>query len=85
MLLAVPLCSCPLPLATDEQSDPERDHLDEVVSANAEKRQLIGNLDSQDVLEMKPVFEWADPAIPEGQNLYELHFTEDRQLASWTR
>jgi hypothetical protein len=74
--VAAPAPSDPAPAKSPQQD------WSEAVSASTEQFQLFLNADAQEPLEMKRVFQWADPVLPEGKSLCLLYFHEGRPMAS---
>lgn len=69
------------------QSDPApaaspREIRSAAVSASAEQFQLFLNADAEQPLEMKRVFQWGDPLLPESRSLCLLYLHEGRPVAS---
>lgn len=54
----------------------------DAVSASAESIQLFLKSAARKPLEMQPVFQWADPVLPEGKSLCLLYFHQGRPVAS---
>lgn len=71
----------PAPPDNAKEKSPQEIRSEEV-AASAEQFQLFISAEADEPLEMKQVFQWADPVLPEGRSLCLLYFHQGRPVGS---